>query len=120
MGLHIRNRFEAARWPWSPGAGGVLCRMFARTLSEAGAAVALLDINEEAAAKAADEITRLGGRAVAYRADVMDKEELESVHARVLAQLGPCDILVNGAAAIRPAPTQPRTILRWETSRRMW
>lgn len=79
------------------GAGGVLCGMFARTLSEAGAAVALLDINEEAAAKAADEITRLGGRAVAYRADVMDKEELESVHARVLAQLGPCDILVNGA-----------------------
>ena len=59
------------------GAGGVLCGMFARTLSEAGAAVALLDINEEAAAKAADEITRLGGRAVAYRADVMDKEELE-------------------------------------------
>ena len=70
------------------GAGGVLCGMFARTLSEAGAAVALLDINEEAAAKAADEITRLGGRAVAYRADVMDKEELESVHARVLAQFG--------------------------------
>ena len=69
------------------GAGGVLCGMFARTLSEAGAAVALLDINEEAAAKAADEITRLGGRAVAYRADVMDKEELESVHARVLAQM---------------------------------
>ena len=99
------------------GAGGVLCGMFARTLSEAGAAVALLDINEEAAAKAADEITRLGGRAVAYRADVMDKEELESVHARVLAQLGPWS---TGRAAIRPAPTQPRTILRWETSRRMW
>ncbi len=79
------------------GAGGVLCGMFARTLSEAGAAVALLDINEEAAAKAAEEIVRCGGRAAAYRADVMDKEELESVHARVLAQLGPCDILVNGA-----------------------
>ena len=27
----------------------------------------------------------------------MDKEMLESVHARVLARLGPCDILINGA-----------------------
>ena len=31
------------------GAGGILCGMFARTLARAGAAVALLDINLEAA-----------------------------------------------------------------------
>ena len=85
------------------GAGGVLCGMFARTLAEAGAAVALLDLNEEAAMKNAREIVQAGGKAVAYRADVMDKEELESVHARVLAQLGPCDILINGAGGNQAA-----------------
>ncbi len=79
------------------GAGGVLCGLFARTLAEAGAAVALLDINEEAVQKLALEIRRQGGTAEAFKADVMDKEELESVHARVLAELGPCDILINGA-----------------------
>ena len=79
------------------GAGGVLCGLFARTLAKAGAAVALLDINEDAVQRLALEIGRMGGTAKAYRADVLDKEELESVHARVLAGLGPCDFLVNGA-----------------------
>ena len=72
------------------GAGGILCGMFARTLARAGAAVALLDINLEAAEETARDIREAGGTAAAYGVDVMDKEMLESVHARVLAQLGPC------------------------------
>ena len=71
------------------GAGGILAR--------AGAAVALLDINLEAAEETARDIREAGGTAAAYGVDVMDKEMLESVHARVLARLGPCDILINGA-----------------------
>ena len=39
------------------GAGGVLCSHFAKVLSRAGAKVALLDLNEEAAKSFADEIT---------------------------------------------------------------
>ena len=77
--------------------GGILCGMFARTLARAGAAVALLDINLEAAEETARDIREAGGTAAAYGVDVMDKEMLESVHARVLARLGPCDILINGA-----------------------
>ena len=44
------------------GAGGILCGMFARTLARAGAAVALLDINLEAAEETAGTYGRLGGR----------------------------------------------------------
>ena len=67
----------------------ILCGMFARTLARAGAAVALLDINLEAAEETARDIREAGGTAAAYGVDVMDKEMLESVHARVLARLGP-------------------------------
>ena len=35
------------------GAGGVLCGMFAKALAQAGAKVAVLDLNEEAALKVA-------------------------------------------------------------------
>lgn len=45
------------------GAGGVLCSDFARVLARAGASVALLDINEEAARRVADEINSEGGHA---------------------------------------------------------
>ncbi len=79
------------------GAGGVLCGMFAKTLAEAGAKVAVLDLNEEAAQKVADEITAAGNIGKAYKTNVLEKESLEQTHEKVLAELGPCDILVNGA-----------------------
>jgi len=49
------------------GAGGVLCGMFAKSLAQAGAKVAVLDLNEEAAQKVADEIIANGGTAKAYK-----------------------------------------------------
>ena len=79
------------------GAGGVLCGMFAKTLAEAGAKVAVLDLNEEAAKKVADEIEADKGTAKAYKANVLERDSLEQVHAKVLSELGPCDILINGA-----------------------
>ena len=42
------------------GAGGVLCGMFSKVLAEQGAKVALLDLNQEAAQKVADEICASG------------------------------------------------------------
>ena len=79
------------------GAGGILCAMFARALASAGAAVAVLDLNGEAVKKVADEIIADGGKAKAYVCNVLDKESMEACHHRVLADLGPCDILLNGA-----------------------
>ncbi|MDD6667505.1 MAG: SDR family oxidoreductase [Lachnospiraceae bacterium] len=79
------------------GAGGVLCSMFAKTLAEQGAKVALLDLNLEAAEGFAKEINEAGGTAKAYKANVLDRESLEEVHRNVLKDLGSCDILLNGA-----------------------
>ncbi|HIX14416.1 MAG TPA: SDR family oxidoreductase [Candidatus Hungatella pullicola] len=84
------------------GAGGVLCGMFAKTLAQAGAKVAVLDLNEEAAQAVAQEIENEGGIGKAYKANVLDRASLEEVHAKVLAELGPCDILVNGAGGNNP------------------
>lgn len=79
------------------GAGGILCGMFAKTLAEAGAKVAVLDLNEEAAQKVAQEITDNGGNAKAYKANVLDKQNLIDVHDAIVKDLGECDILINGA-----------------------
>ena len=84
------------------GAGGVLCGMFAKTLAEAGAKGAVLDLNEEAAGRVAEDIVAAGHTAKAYKANVLERESLEEVHAKVLAELGPCDVLVNGAGGNNP------------------
>ena len=87
------------------GAGGVLCSSFAKTLAAAGAKVALLDINEEAAKGFADEITAQGGVAKAYKCNVLDKESCNAVAEAVKADLGLCDILLNGAGGNNPRAT---------------
>ena len=87
------------------GAGGVLCSSFAKTLAAAGAKVALLDINEEAAKSFADEIVAEGGVAKAYKCNALDKDSCNAVAEAVMADLGPCDILLNGAGGNNPRAT---------------
>ena len=87
------------------GAGGVLCGDMARAYAQAGAKVAALDLNEEAVKKLADELTAEGFTCIGYKANVLDAAALEEVHQAVLADLGPCDILVNGAGGNNPRAT---------------
>lgn len=87
------------------GAGGVLCSSFAAEMAKNGYAVALLDLNEEAAEKVASEIRANGGKAIAYKANVLEKETLEEVHKKVLSDLGKCDVLINGAGGNNPRAT---------------
>ncbi|MGN1002953.1 MAG: SDR family oxidoreductase [Oscillospiraceae bacterium] len=87
------------------GAGGVLCSGFAKVLARAGARVALLDLNGENARRFADEITAEGGTARAYACNVLEPEACAAVARQVLADLGPCDILVNGAGGNNPKAT---------------
>lgn len=87
------------------GAGGVLCSSFAKTLARAGAKVAMLDINEEAAKAYADEITEEGGIAKAYKCNCLDKESCFAVADAVEKELGKCDLLLNGAGGNNPRAT---------------
>ena len=87
------------------GAGGVLCSQFAAVLARAGAKVALLDINEEAAGAVAQAIRQEGGTARAYRCDVLSAETCRQVAGQVQSDLGPCDILINGAGGNNPRAT---------------
>ncbi|MBP5269715.1 MAG: SDR family oxidoreductase [Clostridia bacterium] len=87
------------------GAGGVLCSGFSKVLARAGAHVALLDINAEAAEKVAAEIREEGGDARAYASDVLSRDVCFSVADRVERELGKCDILINGAGGNNPRAT---------------
>ena len=87
------------------GAGGVLCGDMARAYAQAGAKVAALDLNEDAVKKLAEELKAEGFICEGYKANVLDPTALEEVHQAVLRDLGPCDILVNGAGGNSPKAT---------------
>lgn len=87
------------------GAGGVLCSVLARALAQAGAKVALVNRSLGKAQQVADEIAADGGVAVAYACDVLDKAALLACREAVRADLGLCDILINGAGGNHPDAT---------------
>ena len=87
------------------GAGGVLCSHLAKVLARAGAKVALVNRSEEAINRYAAEIIAEGGIAKAYKGNVLIKEDMERIADQVLAELGPCDILLNGAGGNNPRAT---------------
>ena len=87
------------------GAGGLICGAMTRAFAESGAKVAALDLNEDAVKKLAEELKAEGYVCEGYKANVLDPEALEAVHQAVLADLGPCDILVNGAGGNNPRAT---------------
>lgn len=87
------------------GAGGILCSSMAHALAECGASVALLDLNRETAEEQAANISAEGKKAKGYQANALEKDSLKEAHEKILKDLGPCDILINGAGGNHPLAT---------------
>ena len=87
------------------GAGGVLCGTMAKALAKAGAKIAVLDIDETAAAEVADEIGTSQGQAIRAKCNVLDKESLESAKKEINSEFGQIDILINGAGGNKKEAT---------------
>ena len=78
------------------GAGGTIGAAIARTFAAAGAEVALLDIDEEAAKERAEAI---GGAAIAIKCDVTEQASVPAAFDRVVEEFGGVDIVVSNAGA---------------------
>ena len=85
------------------GAALGLGRSFARTLAEAGADVAIADINQERLPETEEIIKEVGGKALKILADVSNPANVARMVEETVSNLGRLDIAVNpfpGATAI--------------------
>jgi len=80
------------------GGGSGIGEAIARTLSRAGAAVAVADLSEQSAARVATAICNEGGKAMPIQMDIADAASVDAAMERLHAQLGQVSILVNNAA----------------------
>jgi len=87
------------------GGGGVLCSAIAHGLASSGVSTAIVDLKEDLAVMAADEINAAGGTARAYQCDVLSRENLVSTANRIVRDFGRVDILINGAGGNKPQAT---------------
>ncbi len=85
------------------GAASGIGRAVAAALAQAGARVALLDVDTEGAVAATRDIERDGGHAVFLHCDVSRSADCAAAVHQVVEQFGRLDIVVNNAGIIRRA-----------------
>ena len=97
------------------GAGRGLGKAIALRLAEAGAAVAVADIDETLAQDAASDLAdRFSGAAIGVRMDVTDAESVRSATAQAVAALGELDVWVNNAGVFPSIPVLDTEDDAWE------
>jgi len=83
-------------------------------LARDGAAVAIWDVDEAGAQRAAAELVAKGARAIACRVDVSQRAQVNAGVERVRAELGPVQILINNAGVTSFTPFLETTEEQWD------
>lgn len=96
------------------GAASGIGRATASRFAAEGAAVAIADLNEDGAARVAEEISAGGGRAVAFGVDVGDEDRVAALMRAVERELGGVDVLVNNASNVPHDDLLGMTTDQWD------
>jgi meso-butanediol dehydrogenase/(S,S)-butanediol dehydrogenase/diacetyl reductase len=87
---------------------------FASGLAAEGAAVVVADLNIDAAQQVADGIVADGGRAIAVRVDVTDRDQVRAGIARTIEEFGRLDVYFNNAGVNKPEKFLDITKEAWD------
>ena len=87
------------------GGGGALGGCVAKSLSQSGVKIAILDLTQESVKRTVDTIVKGGGIAIGFVADVLSQESIETVSKQILKEWGRVDILLNAAGGNMPGAT---------------
>ena len=95
------------------GAGQGMGRAFAERLAEAGAIVAVAEVNAQTGRVAADELNAAGFMARFYPVDVRDSPSIQAMSDDLVSRFGRIDILVNNAGVASGGPSEDVTEDEW-------
>jgi NAD(P)-dependent dehydrogenase (short-subunit alcohol dehydrogenase family) len=95
------------------GGGGGIGRATALSFAKVGARVAAIDLDERGLEVTRAELGKLGAGHVIARCDTSDVESVTSASATIEKSLGPCEVLVNTAAVLRPGALDALSLAEW-------
>src|SRR5438046_4187596 len=98
MNLSFQNKVALVT-----GAGSGMGLVTARAFAEAGAAVALADVHEDAVRAAIEELVAAGHKAIAVRCNVADEAEVVAMLDQAVSTFGRLDVAFNNAGVQSPA-----------------
>jgi NAD(P)-dependent dehydrogenase (short-subunit alcohol dehydrogenase family) len=95
------------------GGGGGIGRAVAASLARAGAHVAAIDLDERGLETTRAELRDLGRDHVIARCDTSSADSVAAVSETVEKALGPCGVLINTAAVLRPGGLDELSLAEW-------
>ena len=96
------------------GAASGIGKAIADTYAREGAAVAIADMNKDAAMAAAADIVKNGGKAIGLACDVTDEAQVDAAVEETVKQLGGLDILVSNAGIQIVHPIEEFAFAEWK------
>ncbi len=95
------------------GGGGGIGRAVAVNLAQAGARVAAIDLDERGLERTREQLHEIGGGHVVERCDTTSTESITAASGTIEKSLGPCSVLVNTAAVLRPGGLDTLSLAEW-------
>lgn len=97
------------------GASRGIGRATALLFAQEGAKVVINYLKSEENAKSVvQEITKNGGSAIAWQADVSNEQQVKQLVAKAIKEFGKIDILVNNAGIVFDVSFKERTVEQWK------
>ncbi|MCI9023775.1 MAG: SDR family oxidoreductase [Dorea sp.] len=113
MGIIEKMRLDGKAIYVTGGASGI-GKSVATALAEAGADVAIVDVNLEGAEAVAKEIAEAtGSKTIAIRCDVTNQDDVEAMVAKVVDTYGKLDACFNNAGICLNVPAEEMTFEQW-------
>jgi NAD(P)-dependent dehydrogenase (short-subunit alcohol dehydrogenase family) len=113
----VAPRLLTGRLALITGAGQGNGRALALGLAQAGARVVVTDMNADTVDETAQAVRAEGGQAWAFVLDVTSPEACKTLAARVEAEIGSVDLLINNAGIIiREGTSSPNAEANWKKS----
>ncbi|MGZ5903099.1 MAG: SDR family NAD(P)-dependent oxidoreductase [Reyranella sp.] len=95
------------------GGGGGIGRAVASSLARAGARVAALDLDERGLEGTRAELIKISSDHIVTRCDTSNAPSVTAASEAIEKALGPCGVLVNAAAVLRPGGLENLSLAEW-------
>ncbi len=96
------------------GGGNGIGRAGAVAMAAEGATIAVLDLDDDAAAGVVTEIEQAGGKARAWRADITSPEQVGAALDEAISWAGSVDVLVHSAGIVGPSMLKDMSVESFE------
>ena len=112
MSMLDKFRLTDKRIVVTGGAGGI-GETVIYALADVGAEIVVVDLDEEGIARVVHNLEQRGSRAMGYKANLTDRDQVQTMVEAIVAEMGTVDVLWNNAGIFQNVPAEDMNYAEW-------